>query len=58
MAVKFLRLRSDAKRAELIRVHNDTVLKLEAVIVGHEKKIIALEKTIAELKSTENTGEV
>lgn len=58
VAIKFLRLRPDVKRSDIIRVHNDTVMKLEAVIIGYEKKIIALEKTIAELKSTENTGEV
>ena len=41
--IKLLRLRPDAKRAELIRVHNDTVMKLEAVIVGLEKKVEVLE---------------
>lgn len=49
--VKFLRLRPEAKRPDVIRVHNDTVMKLEAVIVGLEKKINSLEKQMDELSS-------
>ena len=55
--IKFLRLRPDAKRSDIIRVHNDTVMKLEAVIVGLEKKINSLEKLVAEYSSEEATEE-
>ena len=57
MAIKFLRLRPDVKRSDIIRVHNDTVMKLEAVIVGLEKKNTELEKKIAEL-GTESSAEM
>lgn len=55
--IKFLRLRPDAKRSDIIRVHNDTVMKLEAVIVGLEKKISGLEKKMDELSSPDATEE-
>lgn len=54
--VKFLRLRPEAKRSDLIRVHNDTVMKLEAVIVGLEKNINDLKEKIVELE-TESSAE-
>ncbi len=57
MAVKFLRLRPEAKRNDIIRVHNDTVMKLEAVIVGLEKENTELGKKIAELKQADPTEE-
>lgn len=49
--VKFLRLRPDAKRSDIIRVYNDTVMKLEAVIVGLEKDKNALKEKVEELGS-------
>lgn len=49
--VKFLRLRPDAKRSDIIRVYNDTVMKLEAVIVGLEKDKNALKEKVKELGS-------
>lgn len=56
VAVKFLRLRPEAKRSDLIRVHNDTVMKLEAQIYGLEKEIKNLKDKIAEL-GTEGSAE-
>lgn len=58
MAVKLLRLRPEAKRVDIIRVHNDTVMKLEAVIIGLEKKIKSLEDSTAGVGAVNVTEEV
>lgn len=50
--VKFLRLRPEAERAELIRVYNDTVEKLSAQILWFEKENKALKDGIEELRSS------
>lgn len=57
MIPKFLRLRPEARRSDIIRVHNDTVMKLETVIIGLEKKIKSLEDGTAGLSAVSVTEE-
>ena len=48
--LRLLRLRPDAKRADMVRVFNDMAMKLEAASIGKNKEIAELEERIKKLE--------